>query len=619
MLSRQMSPLHIVAGQGNAEAAAYLLERGHPVDPRISTGHTPLHIAAQEGSIEVACLLVDGADAQIDAKTAAGITPLYLAIQKGKLSTACALIERGASVDAATETGHSALHVAAHFGLFEAAELLIQKGCEVDARTNIGHTPLHLAALHDQPLVAKLLLKSGRAAVDVEDNTGRRPLHLAAQRCAAEVVEALLSAGASLDAVSSRGLMALECALYGASPSSRQLHATVEVLLAGGASAWSAHKWNGQSALHVAAFLGQQECVEMLVSRGAIKDETFYLQTGDGLATRACSLELSGEPQAAAYKAAARVAPGCLDAYLRLGGVQVQMGASEDAVETFKEAWKRDDSRRKTLDVQKYVEEKCELAKMGQGRSAAAATLDDLSVYLNQTDYMRRALALWRQQGVVVWPALLDEGVVEAARRQALVVLESEQRAAVDRSCNIRQPGRRTLRAMGVEEGPDALAAIAQALASFLEEALKGDRQLVLEHAAYRSAHGAAEQEWHRDDGVIDSRIVSVQVALVDTAFNQGALEVAPATHRADAAERLPMHGQFSGLSMAVPAGSVVMYSPNLLHRGRANQHGIDRLILTFTLAGKHGLVPNGIPLAVQPQDEGRWWLRAGRLESGLN
>ena len=81
-----------------------------------------------------------------------------------------------------------------------------------------------------------------------------------------------------------------------------------------------------------------------------------------------------------------------------------------------------------------------------------------------------------------------------------------------------------------------------------------------------------------------------------------------PATHRGE-----DRHGQPS-VAVAVPAGSVVFYSPNLLHRGRANEHPNERIILTLTLMGAHGLIPNGIPLAVQPEDDGRWWLADGRL-----
>ena len=36
-----------------------------------------------------------------------------------------------------------------------------------------------------------------------------------------------------------------------------------------------------------------------------------------------------------------------------------------------------------------------------------------------------------------------------------------------------------------------------------------------------------------------------------------------------------------------------------------------------LTLMGASGLVPNGIPLVVQPEDAGRWWLEGVKGMSG--
>ena len=33
-----------------------------------------------------------------------------------------------------------------------------------------------------------------------------------------------------------------------------------------------------------------------------------------------------------------------------------------------------------------------------------------------------------------------------------------------------------------------------------------------------------------------------------------------------------------------------------------------------LTVMGESGLVPNGIPLAIEPEDAGRWWFEAGEL-----
>ena len=58
----------------------------------------------------------------------------------------------------------------------------------------------------------------------------------------------------------------------------------------------------------------------------------------------------------------------------------------------------------------------------------------------------------------------------------------------------------------------------------------------------------------------------------------------------------------------------LVFYSPNVVHRGRANASPRERLALTLNLVGANGLVPSAIPLAVDRRDAGRWWLVGGEL-----
>ena len=58
-------------------------------------------------------------------------------------------------------------------------------------------------------------------------------------------------------------------------------------------------------------------------------------------------------------------------------------------------------------------------------------------------------------------------------------------------------------------------------------------------------------------------------------------------------------------------------YSPNVVHRGSGNTHDEERLVLALTLMGKHGSnpTPNGIPLAIHPDDKQQWCLAQGKLK----
>lgn len=254
---------------------------------------------------------------------------------------------------------------------------------------------------------------------------------------------------------------------------------------------------------------------------------------------------------------------------------------------------------------------------------APARTLQDLNVSRVITaagptvGATLQALSLWRRHGVVVFPSLLSAESVRALRGHAQALLLPVERGAVstiDRTANIRAPAQRALRALPVShEVTDALSQLsATVLWPFLEAALQAEQLLLLELGVMRASPGAAAQAWHRDDNVLDGRIVSVQIALVDTGAQQGALEVQPASHT----HTEPTDEQAApSVIVAVPEGTVTVYSPNVVHRGRANTHTEDRLTLVLSLVSESGLVPDGIPLAVQAEDAGRWWLARDGLQ----
>ena len=62
----------------------------------------------------------------------------------------------------------------------------------------------------------------------------------------------------------------------------------------------------------------------------------------------------------------------------------------------------------------------------------------------------------------------------------------------------------------------------------------------------------------------------SYQVTLVDTVAEQGAFQVQPGTHRHSVRDGSlsPLRPDGGVVAIAVPAGSLMCYSPNVVHRG---------------------------------------------------
>lgn len=119
------SPLHVAASWGNLQDARNFLDAGNHVDVQNIAGQTPLHIAAQHGMLEVARLLLEEANAAVDARTNDGMTPFYAALHNSQLDVARLLLSRGADVNAQTENGNSALHMATERGLPQVAAMAV--------------------------------------------------------------------------------------------------------------------------------------------------------------------------------------------------------------------------------------------------------------------------------------------------------------------------------------------------------------------------------------------------------------------------------------------------------------------------------------------------------------
>ena len=130
------------------------------------------------------------------------------------------------------------LHAAASDGNVESVQLLAKSGSNVNARDSLQRTPLLLAVLGRSVEKAKALLEAG-ADIRLYDQYGRGVLHYAINESNPELLQLLLQNGANPE----------------------------------GESVENPNSETSFSPLHLAAKLGDVECVKALLAAGAAKDK----------------------------------------------------------------------------------------------------------------------------------------------------------------------------------------------------------------------------------------------------------------------------------------------------------------------------------------------------------
>lgn len=106
--------LHRACIEGNLKQVQYVVDKGHPLNPRDYCGWTPLHEACNHGHLDIVRFLLDrGANVNdTGGPHCDGVTPLHDALTCGNFQVAQLLIERGASGtlrNAKGETPHDSL------------------------------------------------------------------------------------------------------------------------------------------------------------------------------------------------------------------------------------------------------------------------------------------------------------------------------------------------------------------------------------------------------------------------------------------------------------------------------------------------------------------------------
>jgi ankyrin repeat protein len=345
---------------GKVDAVKRLLDGGANVNAKEpSKGQTALMWAVSEDHLDVARLLIaSGADVQ--ARTTGGFTPILFAARQGNEDMARLLLDSGADVNDTDSTGASVLLVATIRGHSAFARLLLDRGADPNA-DKAGYTALHWAAAtvtideypyhfgqkwHEWAVLGgmvtgrleliKSLLAHGadpNARITREKNsvnqcdagcalprfsnegggygrTGSTPFLVATANGDLDVMRLLLANGADPRVKDKQGSTALILAVgqpfehaQNPIPQSKALK-TVNLVLGLGVDVNAANTTDGDTALHLAAYLGYDEIAQLLVENGAQLNLKNKLQRTPLKVTEGgvghSGLEFAAQPKAAA-------------------------------------------------------------------------------------------------------------------------------------------------------------------------------------------------------------------------------------------------------------------------------------------------------------------------------
>jgi ankyrin repeat protein len=323
------------ASTGNVEAVKSLLASGADVNAKERRGQTALMWAVAEEHPEVARALIEGG-ADVEAKSNGGFTPLLFAAQQGDLESARRLLDARADVNEAAPDGMSPLLVASASGHEALSIFFLERGANPNAVDKKGITALHyalqkglstIAGVRISPLfsylfrpnmleLVKALLARG---ADLNARISTDPhWYDDAPNMRVEGATAFLLAAASYDATAMRvlaenGADRLRATNESVTPlmaaagtgrrgqqkrteeEEKNALEAVKLAVELGADVNAANV-RGQTALHVAAYMGSDAIIQFLVDKGAkvnVKDK--YGQTPLSIAQKIITVGLGDD------------------------------------------------------------------------------------------------------------------------------------------------------------------------------------------------------------------------------------------------------------------------------------------------------------------------------------
>lgn len=233
-LNNELTPLHVAALFGQAEATGWLLDEKADVSIANSEGNTALHMAAFLGNTDIVQQLLE-AGANPSSRNELGFNSVDLAaspwnaeqeeyleeladriqtkfdlerIRSERRRVLKLLVNAGGNEDGAPSDVD--IFEAVLAGNLRAVEQHISAGTDLNQKEGFGgNTPLMLAALYGKTEIAKALLDA-RCELNLQNKAKGTALHQACFFSRPQIVEMLLSAGADTEIVNFTGLTARE-------------------------------------------------------------------------------------------------------------------------------------------------------------------------------------------------------------------------------------------------------------------------------------------------------------------------------------------------------------------------------------------------------------------------
>ena len=272
------TPLMYTAQYNQLDLARLLIQQGAKADAKNNYGVTSLMIASRWGNLDMAEFLLDsGAD--INAVSKASWTALHYACRYGEteddkkseyIEIAKLLINRGANIDTKNNDGWTPLMFSCWYKKTDVSEILIQRGADVRAGNKFGGVPIHHAAAGCDVKILKLLYEKGAELKTVDDGHWNALMYACrygsseegSQKDCRETAEFLIKEGVDISSRNDDGWIALMLASRYDKPE------IVNILIKMGADIHAESQY-GYTSLHLGASGGNLEVVDLLIKNGA--------------------------------------------------------------------------------------------------------------------------------------------------------------------------------------------------------------------------------------------------------------------------------------------------------------------------------------------------------------